>query len=403
MSENIIDHAARAHAPFGGSVASRRMNCTGAYFLESQITPEPPSDDATEGTEAHECAEWAINDYLSMRVHGHGTDMPMPVYFSKYQEYANGYVRTIWEKVLFETITGKTYATEQVLTIDKNLGMEGPADFVCIYSDERGRKIGVVVDFKFGFKWVEAAKNDQLAHYSNGLLRFAKDNGINLHAVRAAIYQPRAGGEAYRETTFSIKYLDNWKKKYYKAATTTLIEKKARFKVGEWCHWCRGKALCKAYAADLKAKTKLELVNYKTINLPKVDQLPVDVVVKTVQNADKIEDFIAACKTYARDACLNGDCLPGLKLVEGSGKSRWIDDEGKIIEFLTLRGLNPLRHTLKTITQIKSELKANGYDKQETASLLSQVVEKPTTQILVDEQDPRPAILSGKSLLEKMS
>jgi hypothetical protein len=400
MTEKELNHADRAHAPFGGSVAARRLNCTGSYFLEQQIPPEPPSPEAEEGTKAHECAEWALSDFLYRKVEGVGVDTPKPVFYSKFKEYAEGYVKAVWEKTLNQTITGKHYVIETVLVINRDLGMYGPSDFSCVYNDERGRLIGVVVDYKHGFSWVDCDKNDQLSHYACGLQEEVRRQGQELYAVRAAIYQPRAGGEAYRETTFTAKYLDKWKAKALKTAEQIFIEKKPKFKVGKWCGFCRGKSLCKAYAKDTSQKSKLELVNYKEVELPSVETLPIENVVKIVKNASAIEDFIASCKRYAMEACLNGDCLPGLKLVEGRGKRSWIDDEDTVAEELTRLGVPEIyNQKLKGITAIEGDL-VKLYGKPKAKELMEPLTDKSSPQVLVDENDPRPAISSGRELLE---
>lgn len=400
--DKTIDHGARGHAPFGGSVASRRINCTGAFFLEQQVPVPPPTEDATQGTKAHECAEWAINDYLSMRVHGKGTDMKRPDFYPDYAEYASQYVQAIWKKVLFETITGKVFKTEMVLTIDKNLGMEGPADFVCLYTDERGRNIGVIVDFKFGNNWVDAKKNDQLHHYANGLLAYVRSVGKELHAVRAAIFQPRAGGESYREEVISVKALDKWRDRYFKAARTTLIEKKAKFKVGDWCKWCRAKSICKAYTTKIKEETKLELVNYREVYLPDVEKLPLDVLRKTVLNAKKIEDFLDAAKAHAKHLCLIGKEDIGLKVVEGAGKSAWIKDKEVVAATLKSKGINPYKDTIKSISEVKQAFKEKGLAADEVQEQLLDIVVRPSTQILVSKDDPRPAVTSDVEMLQEV-
>ena len=46
----VIAHADRSHAPFGGSVASRRLNCTASFAAEAQMPEEESSEAADEGT-----------------------------------------------------------------------------------------------------------------------------------------------------------------------------------------------------------------------------------------------------------------------------------------------------------------------------------------------------------------
>lgn len=395
------NHKERPHAPFGGSVAARRINCTGSYFLESQLPPQPSSAAADEGTEAHEAAEWALADFLYRKTEGEGIDIPKPKHFDNYKQFAEDYVEAIWTKGLYSSITGKSYAIETVVTISEPLGMFGPCDFACVYSDERGRSVGIVVDYKHGYNFVDVEKNDQLAHYASGLREDVRRLGKDLEYVRAAIYQPRAGGEAYRETTFTAKFLDNWKKRALKAAEQIFVSKKAKFKCGDWCKFCRAKPVCKAYAKQRTVETQLDLVNHETIELPKVEMLSPEHIVKLVLHGDKLVDLVETAKKIAFDACSQSGEYYGLKLVEGRGKRSWDKglDEEMIGEALKSNGIKkPMKESLRGITEIEKELK-KVTSPQEVDRVMTTYTVKSSPKILVATNDPRPAVKCTKDLL----
>lgn len=402
MDEQKQGHKERAHAPFGGSVAARRINCPGSYFVESQMPPQPPSLAADEGTEAHEAVEWALADFLYRKVEGEGIDLPKPRHFEKYKKYADEYVEAVWEKALFKIITGKTYAIETVVTINESLGMYGPADFICVYTDERGRLVGIIGDFKFGFDFVDCDKNDQLAHYACGLREGVRRIGKDLEYVRAFIYQPRAGGESYRETTFTAKFLDGWKRKAIKAAEQIFVHKKPKFKCGDWCKFCRAKTVCKTFNQQRTIETQLDLVNYKTIELPKIETLSPDHIVKLVLHGDKLIDLVKAAKDIAYDACITNGTYHGLKLVEGKGRRSWDEakDEDEIADQMRKHGIrDPYKKSLRGITEIEKELKKLKPAAQ-AAELMECWTSKSAPKVLVATSDPRPAVKCTKEMLD---
>jgi hypothetical protein len=397
-----LNHKERAHAPFGGSVAARRINCTGSYFLESQLPPQPASAAADEGTEAHECVEWALADFLYRKIEGEGIDLVKPVHFNKYAQFAEDYVDTVWTKALHSSITGKSYAIETIVTINESLGMYGPCDFACVYSDERGRSCAIVIDYKHGYNFVPVEKNDQLAHYACGLREDVRRAGKDLEYIRAAIYQPRAGGETYREVTFTAKFLDSWKKRAIKAAEQIFVSKKAKFKCGEWCKFCRAKPVCKAYAKQRTIETQLNLVDHATIELPKVDMLSPEHIVKLVLHGDKLIDLVETAKKIAFDGCAANGEFHGLKLVEGRGKRGWDkgQDEDEIATQMKQHGIKtPYKESLRGITEIEKELKKLKPEAQ-AKELMDCWTTKSVPKILVDSTDPRPAVACAKDMLE---
>lgn len=394
-------HSDRIHAPFGGSVASRRLNCTSSYAAEAQIPNEKPSENADDGTRFHECCEWGLADFLWFRVHGEHTDMVQPTFYAEYKTDVDLYVKTVWEKVLFQSITGKSYAIEAKLVLNDGLGMAGSSDLAVVYTDERGRSIGVIGDIKWGFTYVDVDKNDQLSFYACALQEHAQSEGKELEAVRAFIYQPRAGDEAYRETTFTAKYLENWKRKAFKAAEAIFITKKTKFKAGDWCKWCKASTVCPTYTEERQKKTKLSLVNYRTVEMPQVDLLPPEHVVRLALYGDELIELVDKAKALARTMCSKHGEWAGVKLVEGKGKRSWIKDETEIIGTLEAVGVNPYSKKLINLTDAERALKAK-VGIEETERIMPLLTTKSAPTALVETSDPRPAIASSKDMLVKL-
>ena len=55
-----------------------------------------------------------------------------------------------------------------------------------------------------------------------------------------------------------------------------------------------------------------------------------------------------------------GEKIPGLKLVKGRGRRKWIDDEELVINTLEKEGIDASKPTLKTLTEIEAALKSIG-------------------------------------------
>lgn len=397
-----MKHNERKHYPFGGSVAARLIACPGSYFLTKDMPEEEEREEAIEGTKAHECCEWAIAATLWFKIHGDGLNDEKPECWEEFKDVALAYTDAIWKNGLYESITGKSYIIEAEVEIDKNLGMAGSLDFAAIYSDERGRSAGYIADLKYGYNYVEEKKNDQLAFYACGLRETVRRGGKDLDYVRAAIYQPRCGGVPYRETVFSGKALDTWLKRARAAASRIFVDKKPKFKAGDWCKYCRGKAVCKSYQKHAQEAAALELVNIDTVTLPTVEQIPEDQIVKMLLNWDKVEALGKALKAYAMQKCINGG-IKGLKLVDGRGKRSWISDEDSVVDTLMEAGLKAddfLESKLFGITKIEPMLKKKATNADE---IMKTITKMSSPQVLVEESDPRPAIASNRELLTSIN
>lgn len=398
----IPDHAVRDHAVLGGSSAERWTNCPGSVFFLKTLPAEVPSEAALNGTQAHEVAEIFLKNFLDFRVTGELSPINVDGMDAMMVEHAKGYVETLWKKVFNESVTDKAYGQEELFVIDQKLQMYGYVDTWCVYIDDRGKRVGVVCDYKYGYHFVSPDKNAQLAFYAVALREEIKRGGKDLDYVRAIIYQPRAGGDVYRETKFSAKQLDAWKKKFFKAARTIFEEKKATLKVGSWCRWCRAQAICTKYQKELSEKSSLALIEPDVAVLASPEMLPDETLKKIILNSGRIEDFLTACKQYAKARFLDGNSIPGLKCVNGPTRRQWLKDEDRISQALQLDGVSKVfNQKLRGITEIEKELvKIHG--KAKAKEVMANYTEASTASvILVPETDERPAITNNVNVLDK--
>ncbi len=408
MTEDSKEHADRAHAPLGGSSAHRWANCTMSVVLSRDLPKEPASEAALSGTAAHEVAEKMLTAFLHYKLTGEqlemmdfkGSDNP------EVEQAGNDYVQTVWKNVLHEAITGKTYGLEDKWTLAAKLGMYGFIDFWSVYIDDRGKRVGVVVDFKYGFVEVDAEKNAQLAFYACAMREELRSGGKDLDYVRAIIFQPKVE-PAYKEVKFTAKALDTWRKKFFKAAEEIFVHNKPKFKVGDWCGFCPAKALCPKYVKEAQNKTALMLVDPEADlqALPEPEKLNDEALAKIVLHGDMVEEFISACRKHALARARNGKPLPGTKLVEGSSRRKWKEGQDAIAERLCLDfNINdPWEKKLKGLGDIEKELVAIGKKKTEAKDIVSSFCDSTTPPILlVSEDDARPKLSIGVDLLDTL-
>lgn len=403
----------RGHSELGSSGAKIWSNCTGSIFLKRQVKEEPAGPWAAEGTLAHTVAENELRVFLYHKIHGsHIARGNPPETTPEMLEHAHAYKDAIWVRGLEESITGKAYGLEDQLFIDRSLDIYGYADFWCVYTDDRGRRAGLVVDYKYGFVGVSADSNAQLAHLALGLRQEMRARGKDLDYVRGAIFQPRSptteDNDPYSEFTFTAKALDRWHKKFLNAAHAIYVDKKPKFAVGEWCQYCKGKSLCGKYAKVLSKKTDLALADTSPIGLPPVETLSKEVIEKIVLCGDDVEDFIKACRARAHAELAAGEEYTQIKRVYGSSRRKWIDDESKIIStvsdaFLHLGHTTPpplFEQSLLPLTTVEKELN-KLIDKKEAAAIMAELTypSQPSVK-LVSIEDPRPAIEAATKLLD---
>lgn len=396
-----IDHKARSHSILGGSSALRWVNCPGSVFYTKDLPPEEASEAALEGTAAHELAEMALSDYLDHLIEG--TDPNIRLELSSadetMKEAVEGYVQAIWEIILEKSLTGKACGIEEFFVLDEPLDMAGTVDFWCVYIDDRGKRVGCVVDFKYGFHAIDAEKNAQLAFYACGLRKMLTDKGKDIDYVRAAIFQPRSGKKAYKETKFTKKVLIKWEEEFQKAAKRIFIDQKPKFKAGEWCRWCRAKGTCPTYKTSVETRTSLALIRPQEVKLPMPESLNDAQLAKIIVNSEAIFDFIKGCKDHAFSRHKLKNPIPGLKIVEGGTRKTWAENtselENKLLSMGFCKG-DICNYKVKGIGDLTKILKKNDYNGKILDEYITQT--KPSLTI-VSETDERPEV---KTLLTQI-
>ena len=382
------DHSTRAHALLSASGASRWMNCTPSArledkYLESLKRKEPESPYAKEGTLAHEFGDVNLrflNGEIDEKVRDQELDKLRndESYTDEMEDQVDKYVTYVWETLL----------SAQRTTPDAELIIEKRLDFSHLVENGFGTGDANIIsdgvlevqDLKYGkgIK-VEAKENPQLMLYGSGALREFELH-YDIKTVRLTIIQPRL--DHISTWDISVEDLEDWGEKVVKPKAKKAYKGAGVQKAGDWCKFCKVKAMCATLAAK---NVKLAQHEFKDPHLLSEQQ-----IIDVYKQIPMLQDWAKAVEKYILDEAIKGKSWPGYKLVEGRSMRKWAD-ESKIKEVLSAEGYKDdeyLKMSLEGIGKIEKLL-----GKKEFKEKLSDYIIKPQGKpSIADENDKRPAM-----------
>lgn len=369
-----------AHALLSASSAHRWMNCPPSARL-TEAMADTTSSYAAEGTLAHTIGEHILTKYL------HGEDNTKKWDAIKSHEL-------FYEGMIDEVSVYTDYAIEQFneairATGDPLMFLEEKLDFSgyvpqgfgtgdCIIIADKQMEI---IDLKFG-KGVEvsAANNPQLMLYALGAYeRFGFIYDIT--AIKITIAQVRLGNIS--SSVITTDMLLDWAENTVKPAAELAFAGKGEQHPGDWCKFCKIKADCQARADR----------NLAFVESNKGKQITLQTLADILSQADEIVSWITDIKDSALNKALDGQDIPGYKLVEGRS-NRQITDDKALAEILEPNASKPEKiykpKTLETITALEKL-----FGKKKFAELAQDYIIKPPGKpTLVPNSDKRPALNS---------
>lgn len=285
------------------------------------------------------------------------------------------YVRLVYEAYL----GAKLQDPEAVLLIEAKLKLGefipegfGSSDAVLIYGDTLE-----VFDLKYGKGVkVSAEENAQMMCYALGAY-LGPGELYELSKVRMTIIQPRLR----HESSWGLHVLDlmQWAEHKLKPAALNAWKGEGEQVPGDHCRFCKVAAQCKALAAYT-----LEVTKEPT----EPGLMSLDEIAKLLPHFATIKSWISSVEEFALEAALEGDTIPGYKVVEGRSL-RKISNAAEAQERLQKAGFEPESYLkapeLKTITDLEKTLTKKGFN-----ALLGDLVIKPEGKpTLVEESDQR--------------
>ena len=365
----------------GGSTAKRVMSCPGSVALCDKMPPKPSSKYADEGTLLHSVMDKILADGVT----------PESLIGMQYEGIA------LTQELLDEKVYPALKALDE---IDPNKEMEyatetrvGFGDLlpgVFGSTDLLGRigKRAFILDWKFGSGVpVGAEDNPQLMFYAAAAMRTPEVQWVfkDIEEIECIIVQPPSV-KRWVTTTKRIKLFEQ------ELATAVKISQMpdAPLNAGDHCRWCAAKPTCPKMTgmADRALNAQLDILNGGLIS-------------EYLKKTDMLEQWIADVRSLAHQILEAGKPVPGFKLVAKRATRQWADDDQALVAMLNEGIPEEELLTTKVISPAQAEKVLKKHGKQLPAN---QVVAVSSGSTLVEESDPRPAVLQiGQQLTAALS
>lgn len=274
--------------------------------------------------------------------------------------------RTVWD-------------AESKLEVGQGLGLEQPedctgtADWECFSQHEL-----VILDLKGGYVYVEVEDNYQLLLYAIGAVYKHERAGKRINDLRLVIAQPRAGGN--KELVIRREELDSYASFFRKRAEATYERNAPLSASEEACEWCPAAGICpEAHKMTSALAAKIDWPD-------EVTKLSEEKFQLLLANLGHIRKMCDRAEELAIERLMEGEEVPGYKLVEGRSLRVWVDEE-RAERFLRKHGIPP--HTTKLITPAAAARGLEAISAALPESLTTKPVGKPK---LAQVLDPRKEI-----------
>lgn len=389
-SSTLVD-VKKAHSPLGASSSYRWFECPGSIFLISNLPPSTPSHYALEGTEAH--------TYLADILLGKTRLELIPEKFKEPLRIALDVIRTqiadakVGDPRLKPVERGLLYVEKRFDLSHIHTGLYGTADIVIV---DKIKKLLTVADYKHGSGIaVSVENNSQLLYYALGAYTSLESQNT-IEKIKLQIIQPRI---QYSDPVQSweitpVELFDFAFELKEKAIATE--KEDAALKQGEHCRFCPAINFCPEVkklalleaANDFKEEISLD-VEDKKVNL-KVPSTGAEYK-KALNWLPTLQAWIKAVKEGSYRYAMQGEKIPGYKLVEKRKTRRWIDDSEMVAllekhNFKEDEIFEPRK--VKSVAQFEKQLPS----KNDRDFLQSFIIAESSGLALVDIHDKREAI-----------
>lgn len=363
----LNDHSERAHALLSASSSHRWLNCPPSA-VAAEAYPNEGTEFTREGTLAHEVAEIiARGDTPDPE----STTERIPQEMLEYAESYRDYIQ--------EQLKGD----EAIVLLEQRVDFSpwvpdgfGTADCIILQGDTMD-----VIDFKYGQGvTVDARENSQMMLYALGALN---DYGIayDVAKVRMHIYQPRINNiSVWEAEATDLLY---WADHTVKRVAADAAKGKGKYKAGAWCKFCPHAGKCRTLT-----KTCTEYVETHDLRVA-VPVLAPHEVADVLAMENLVTLWLKRVRDQALTAMLNGEDIPGYKVVAGKMGNRKWTDEMQVAEKLQAEGYELAEITETKLLSPAAMDKAIG--KKKAAELLADMIDRaPGSPTIAPESDKRP-------------
>ena len=360
-------HENRAHAVLSASSSKRWLNCPPSAKLNAEI-PDITTEYAKEGTDAHELAEYKVNQLLGIKA-----DNPtenLDYYNQEMEDCTDSYAQYIAGQM--SNYLSPVVMVEQRLDFSRYVPRGfGTCDCIIVADDAL-----TIIDFKYGKGVaVKAEYNPQMMLYALGALEMFSIL-YDINEVKMVIFQPRI--ENISEFSMPVSDLLNWAENELRPKAKLAAKGEGEFCAGEHCRFCKVKATCRK-----RAEYNLAIAKY---DFAPPDMLEDSEIEMILERADALTAWAADVKEYALSEALKGRKWNGYKVVEGKSNRKYTDEK-MAVAVVKKAGKDP--YSEPKILGITEMTKLLG-GKKKFDELLSKYVCKPQGKpTLVPESDKR--------------
>ncbi len=367
-----------AHALLSPSSAHRWLNCLLAPRLEATLPPTS-SVYAQEGTLAHTVCELMAKKYFGK------------ITVSEFNDgIKKAKAHKLWDKEML--LTAEQYAdhlAEQAMLFkhDPYVAMEVRVDISKYVPEAFGRcdcimfgeNTLIITDYKHGKgEKVLAKDNPQLKLYALGALEaYRPVFGNAIEKVTICIDQPRVN--AYEQWQCTTEDLLQWGENEVKPKAQKAYMGIGSYNAGSWCRFCRANGLCKAQADyNTAISSKYSTKNGALLSLSEI--------AGALNEGSNIVDWYKGLEKKATELLLQGEKIPGFKLVEGRSSRAWIDSD-KALEVLETSGIDrAIIYDIvpKTLTQLEKIVGAKKFKE-----LVGEYIVKPQGKPTLAQSDDK--------------
>jgi hypothetical protein len=297
------------HYKYGGSTASRTINCPAWTKLSEDMPKQVSSSFADVGTMLHNAMEdILLNDIPASEIIGFA--------YKEHevgQEHIDNKLTPAHEafKQLCKDYKLTEYEAETTMEQSEDVG--GTADFIAA-----GEDTVIVGDWKFGDGIIiEAEGNAQGMFYAMLARKEIPDLFKGRTKLGIAIIQPtdRSNIDVWM-TDFDA--LDDFEKAFTQAVDLARIGK-SEPNPGGHCKWCPAITTCPAKTGLVAKMKRLQ-----------PDSLAHDQVADALDLAKAIKQWVKEIEAFAHDQMALGVKFPGWKLVQKQARNKWHDETGAL-------------------------------------------------------------------------
>lgn len=371
----MINHSDRAHALLSASSAHRWLACPPSA-VAAELYPEQDTEFTREGTQAHEVAEWVARsrECASCAFGSKPEWLDSSPACQEMIECAKGYADYIEEYVR---------GTDSAVLLEQRVDFSpwvpdgfGTCDCIIFHGDTL-----LIIDYKYGVGVpVSAVDNPQMKLYALGALH---DYGIayDIEKVEMHIYQPRLNNIS--ADTLSATELLTWAEEVVKPTAELAAQGEGEYRSGTHCKFCPHAGRCRKLTEDCT-----EYVETHSLRAAVPVLSPAEVA-EVLAMEPVISLWLKRVKSQALTTLLDGQEIPGYKVVEGKQGNRKWSDELKVAEALKAAG-----YQLGDITETKLLSPAamdKSIGKKKVAELLDGLIDRsPGAPTVVLASDKRP-------------